>query len=120
MNELMDLEKLKICVVGLGYVGLPLAVEFGKKFNTIGYDTNRNRIKKLSSGVDDTMEICAAELGESKHLKFSSSATDLASSNVYIVTVPTPIDKNNDPDLFLLKSASKNRPIFNNWKYRYL
>jgi len=99
--------KLKIAVVGLGYVGLPLAVEFSKKYQTVGFDISENRIKELSSGFDSTLEVDAEELKTVSYLKFSSSASDLNYCNVFIITVPTPIDKYNRPDLSPLISASK-------------
>jgi UDP-N-acetyl-D-galactosamine dehydrogenase len=100
-------DKLKLAVIGLGYVGLPLTVEFSKKYQTIGFDINENRIKELSSGFDSTLEVDSEELEAAGYLKFSSSAFDLSNCNVFIITVPTPIDKYNRPDLSPLISASK-------------
>lgn len=99
--------EIKICVVGLGYVGLPLAVEFGKKYPTIGFDINRRRIHRLKTGIDDTMEVEAEELKNSALLSFSFSHNDLVACNVFIVTVPTPIDSAKKPDLAPLKAASE-------------
>lgn len=96
-----------MAVIGLGYVGLPLAVEFSKKYQTVGFDISENRIKELSSGFDSTLEIDTEELEAASYLKFSSSAFDLSCCNVFIITVPTPIDKYNRPDLSPLISASK-------------
>lgn len=96
-----------IAVIGLGYVGLPLAVEFGKKFNTIGFDINEERIKELKSGYDRTLEVDEANLKSSHQLSFASDINDLKASNFFIVTVPTPIDKNRRPDLTPLKKASE-------------
>ena len=96
-----------IAVIGLGYVGLPLAVEFGKKHRTIGFDTNKARIDELRSGRDVTLEATGAELRAAKKLRFSSHARDLKSCNVFIVTVPTPIDRYKRPDLKPLLSASE-------------
>ena len=96
-----------ITVIGLGYVGLPLAVEFGKKYNTIGFDINQNRIKELLSGHDNTGEVSKRSLSSSIKLKFSSNKNDIRNSNIYIIAVPTPINKNNKPDLSILLSASK-------------
>ena len=100
-------DKLKMAVIGLGYVGLPLAVEFSKKYQTVGFDISENRIKELFSGFDSTLEVDAEELKAASYLKFSSNAFDLSSCNVFIITVPTPIDKYNRPDLLPLISASK-------------
>ena len=95
-----------IAVVGLGYVGLPLAVEFGRNRNVIGFDINESRIKELKKGVDKTLEITDEELKDSTHLSFSNNLEDLKKCNIFIITVPTPINKNKEPDLFPLKEAS--------------
>jgi len=95
-----------IAIIGLGYVGLPLAVEFGKKYPTIGFDINRTRIDELNAGKDSTLEVEEAELASTTQLSFASEPADIATANVYIVTVPTPIDKHNRPDLTPLGSAS--------------
>jgi UDP-N-acetyl-D-galactosamine dehydrogenase len=97
----------KIAVIGLGYVGLPLAVEFGKKFNVIGFDINNNRILELKNGIDKTLESSESDLLSSVYLQFTSDINDLKNSNIYIITVPTPIDKYNNPDLAPLISASQ-------------
>lgn len=97
----------KVAVVGLGYVGLPLAIEFGKKYPTIGFDINQNRIKELNNGVDRTLEVDGEEFALSKNLTFTSQVIELSVANTYIVTVPTPVDKNNNPDLTPLLSASR-------------
>lgn len=97
----------KIAIIGLGYVGLPLAVEFSKKYPTIGYDIKENRIKELMSGHDSTLEIADEELSAANQLKFSNTETEIASANVYIVTVPTPIDEHRQPDLTPLVKASE-------------
>ncbi len=102
-----SLTKTKIAVIGQGYVGLPLAVEFGKLYPTLGFDINTTRIEQLSQGVDLTQEMTAEQLQNSAQLKFSSALNDIADANVYIVTVPTPIDGNKKPDLSPLKGASK-------------
>ncbi|HUG73709.1 MAG TPA: nucleotide sugar dehydrogenase, partial [Steroidobacteraceae bacterium] len=101
------LRKYRIGVVGLGYVGLPLAVEFGKQFTTVGFDLKQARIKQLAAGRDSTLEVTKAELKQSRHLTFTSSVKDLKSCRVYIVTVPTPIDAYNRPDLTPLVKASE-------------
>ena len=97
----------KLAIIGLGYVGLPLAVEFGKIIQVLGFDINKQRITELKNGKDGTLEVNEAELAEAAHLTYSSDVQDLTSSNVYIVTVPTPIDKNKNPDLTPLLSASR-------------
>lgn len=102
-----SLETTKIAVIGLGYVGLPLAVEFGKHRPVIGFDINTDRIEALQGGHDATRELDAAELAEAKHLVFTSTVEDLAQANVYIVTVPTPIDGHKRPDLTPLIRASE-------------
>jgi UDP-N-acetyl-D-galactosamine dehydrogenase len=104
--NLSDLENARIAIIGLGYVGLPLAVEFGKLYNTVGFDINEARISELDKGFDRTNEVEPELLAEAAKLKFSRNIEDLKSSNIYIVTVPTPIDKNKTPDLSPLKSAS--------------
>jgi len=97
----------KICVVGLGYVGLPLAVEFSKHFPTIGFDISQTRIAGLRQGKDSTLEVSDEELAAAKDLAFTADVRDLAASNVYIITVPTPIDAAKRPDLSALMSASQ-------------
>ena len=97
----------KIAVIGLGYVGLPLAVEFGKKRPVVGFDIKDTRIQELQHGVDHTLEVSSEELASASNLSFTNQIEDLKDSEIYIVTVPTPIDKNKEPDLSLLKEASK-------------
>ena len=101
------LENIQIAVIGLGYVGLPLAIEFGKKFKTVGFDINESRIKELMSGNDATMEVSREQLTGSKSLSFSADATDIENCNIFIITVPTPIDKHKNPDLTPLVGASR-------------
>jgi UDP-N-acetyl-D-glucosamine/UDP-N-acetyl-D-galactosamine dehydrogenase len=96
----------KIAVVGLGYVGLPLAVEFGKIIPTLGYDINQTRIADLLAGKDSTLETSTEELSEAIMLECTSDPALLASCNIYIVTVPTPIDESKNPDLFPVRSAT--------------
>ncbi|WP_068546679.1 Vi polysaccharide biosynthesis UDP-N-acetylglucosamine C-6 dehydrogenase TviB [Thalassotalea crassostreae] len=103
----MDFKTKKIAVIGLGYVGLPLAVEFSYKYSTIGFDIKQERIDELSSGVDNTLEVSSVQLSKATQLSFTSNVEDLASCNFYIVTVPTPIDVHKQPDLTPLISASK-------------
>lgn len=101
------LQDIKIAVIGLGYVGLPLAVEFGKKYKTVGFDINEARVNELIDGNDSTLEVDSKSLSEAKLLSFTTDIDKLADANVYIVTVPTPIDKHNQPDLSPLLGASK-------------
>lgn len=103
----MELKDKRIAVIGLGYVGLPLAVEFGKKFEVLGFDINNIRINELRNHYDRTGESTPEEISASKSLKFSSDTNDLKASNVFIVTVPTPIDQFKAPDLNPLLKASK-------------
>ncbi|NYT62750.1 Vi polysaccharide biosynthesis UDP-N-acetylglucosamine C-6 dehydrogenase TviB [Alcaligenaceae bacterium] len=103
----MEIQDVKLAVVGLGYVGLPLAVEFGKKRGVLGFDINARRIIELQGGEDHTLEVDAAELAEAIHLSFTSETAQLAEANVYIVTVPTPIDAYKQPDLTPLIRASE-------------
>jgi UDP-N-acetyl-D-galactosamine dehydrogenase len=102
----MDLSKETIAVIGLGYVGLPLAVEFGKVRPVIGFDISESRVAALQSGNDTTREVEPEELKSAEHLTFSSALDDLKSCGVFIVAVPTPIDQANRPDLTLLQKAS--------------
>ena len=103
----MKLDDLKIAVIGLGYVGLPLAVEFGKKFSTVGFDINRKRVDELRSGNDFTLEVNSEDLGRATHLIYTTEIEAIKDCNFYIVTVPTPIDDSNAPDLKPLESASQ-------------
>ena len=100
------IKNASIAIVGLGYVGLPLAVEFGKKYPTMGFDINQKRIQELQSGHDSTLEINTEELKSAQQLRYSTAITDIVESNVYIVTVPTPIDEYKQPDLTPLVKAS--------------
>lgn len=104
---MLQLSDLKIAIIGLGYVGLPLAVEFGKKYPVIGFDINQHRIDELRSGQDHTLEVSTEELQNSEQLDFSADLDDLKKSNFFIVTVPTPVDQVNRPDLTPLKKASE-------------
>ncbi len=102
-----ELSSLKIGIIGLGYVGLPLAVAFSKKYQTLGFDINEERIKALSQSHDSTLEVSSEELKQANNLSFSSEITDLAQCNFYIITVPTPIDEYKQPDLTPLVKASE-------------
>ncbi|WP_158161610.1 Vi polysaccharide biosynthesis UDP-N-acetylglucosamine C-6 dehydrogenase TviB [Grimontia hollisae] len=102
-----SLDNVKIGIIGLGYVGLPLAVEFAKKFNVIGFDINEGRVAELRDGKDSTLECSPEELKEATFLEYSANKEDLKSCNVYIVTVPTPIDEHKQPDMRPLIKASE-------------
>lgn len=101
------IHSIKLAIIGLGYVGLPLAVEFGKKRDVIGFDTNSRRVEDLKKGIDFTLEVTKEKLKNSKNLKFTNTPDDLKSCNFFIITVPTPIDKQKKPDLNPLIEASK-------------
>lgn len=96
----------KICVIGLGYVGLPLAVALAAKFEVVGFDIGTERIAELRVGIDRTLEVTAEELAAAKGLGFTDDEADLTGCNVFIVTVPTPIDRHKRPDLRALLAAS--------------
>ncbi|VAX06391.1 UDP-N-acetyl-D-glucosamine 6-dehydrogenase [hydrothermal vent metagenome] len=104
---MFELATSRIAIIGLGYVGLPLAVEFGKKFNCLGFDINSSRVNELKSGKDSTLEVEPELLKEADKLSFSDQAEDLKDCNVFIVTVPTPIDQHRRPDLSPLEGASR-------------
>src|SRR5690606_6704868 len=98
-----------LCIIGLGYVGLPLAVEFGKKIKTIGFDISSQRIAQLRTGVDHTLELTSDELGEAKYLTYTANEADIKNCDVYIVPVPTPINDSKQPGLTPLEQASRLR-----------
>lgn len=100
------LQHTQIAIIGLGYVGLPLAIEFGKKYPTVGFDINAKRILELTQGIDQTLEVSAAELSEAEFLSYSTAINEIRECNVYIVTVPTPINEYKQPDLTPLIKAS--------------
>ncbi len=102
-----NLETAKLAIIGLGYVGLPLAVEFSKKFATTGFDLKEQRIAELQKGLDVTLEVSKKELSEADTLRFTSFIDDLRACNVYIVAVPTPIDSSKRPDFRPLEGASR-------------
>ena len=106
-NPTMNLKNLKIAIVGLGYVGLPLAVEFGKKRSVVGFDINTKRIAELQAGHDHTLETELEELQAAEFLRFTTQPEDLCGCNCFIVTVPTPIDRHKRPDLTPLIKASE-------------
>jgi UDP-N-acetyl-D-glucosamine/UDP-N-acetyl-D-galactosamine dehydrogenase len=97
----------KIAIIGLGYVGLPLAVEFGKKREVIGFDINQSRIVNLKNGIDTTLELTKQELKDAIHLSFTTNLDNIKDCGIYIITVPTPIDKHKKPDLTPLEKSSK-------------
>ena len=103
----MNSSNLKIGIIGLGYVGLPLAVEFGKRRPVLGYDISEDRVRELSDGIDKTLEVASECFAEAKELSFSSNPEDLKDVTCFIVTVPTPIDKYKRPDLSPLLGASQ-------------
>lgn len=103
----LDLQNLRIAIIGLGYVGLPLAVEFGKHVAVVGFDIHQKRISELQQGQDHTLEVSADELQQAKHLHYSCDVSDLQDCNFFIVTVPTPIDQFKQPDLTPLIKASQ-------------
>jgi UDP-N-acetyl-D-galactosamine dehydrogenase len=104
---LKSLDEVRIGIIGLGYVGLPLAIEFGKKFQTVGFDINSKRIAELERGHDGTREATSDELAAAEHLSYSINEDELRACNVYIITVPTPIGRNKRPLLNPLRSASE-------------
>ncbi len=104
---MLDLDRVKIGVIGLGYVGLPLAVEFSRKFPTIGFDLKQKRVDELQSGIDTTREVTDEELHQAGALTFTTSMEQLHDCNVFVVAVPTPIDDNKRPDLRPLEGASR-------------
>lgn len=103
----MNLDDIRLAIIGLGYVGLPLAVEFGKIRTVVGFDINQMRIDELKSGTDTTLETTAKELQAAKRLAYTTNIDDLRACNCYIVTVPTPIDEHKRPDLTPLIKASE-------------
>jgi UDP-N-acetyl-D-galactosamine dehydrogenase len=102
-----NLRNLKVGIVGLGYVGLPLAVEFGKRFQTVGFDIKPDRVDELRRGLDSTLEVDSKELAEATKLSYTTNLADLKPCRVYIVTVPTPIDEYKRPDLTPLEKSSE-------------
>ncbi len=103
---MLDLNDVKICIIGLGYVGLPLAVEFAKKYDVVGFDINSQRVSDLKSGIDKTLEV-EQELLQSVNIEYTDRIVDIKKANIYIITVPTPIDDYKNPNLQPLLSASR-------------
>ncbi len=104
---MINTEKTKIAIIGLGYVGLPLAVEFGKIFTTIGFDINLSRVDELKDGIDSTLECSSEELAQASLLEYTTDLSKLKTANCYIITVPTPVDNSNRPNLTPLLKASE-------------
>ena len=101
------LSEIRIAIIGLGYVGLPLAVLLSKKFPVVGFDANKKRVRELKVGKDATLEISSDELNQAKNLSFENSPEMITGCNVFIVTVPTPINEHNQPNLRPLITASR-------------
>jgi len=101
------MEKIKIGIIGLGYVGMPLAVEFGKIYETVGFDINDRRVKELKEGIDRTLEVSSEDLKLATKLTYTTQLDEVRSCNYFVVTVPTPVDKNKRPDLTPLIRASE-------------
>ena len=106
-NHVLDAKNVRIAVIGLGYVGLPLAVEFGKKLKTIGFDNNKERVTNLLNKKDTTKEVSKKQLLSSKKLEITHDSKKISNANVFIITVPTPIKKNKKPNLIPLINATK-------------
>ena len=102
----LNIKNLRISIIGLGYVGLPLAIEFGSVANVIGFDKNHQRIIDLKNKIDTNFEITKSDFRKAKNLNFTNKLSDIKNSNIYIVTVPTPIKLNKEPDLRLIKNAT--------------
>ena len=98
---MLNKSKTKIAIIGMGYVGLPLAVEFGNFFETVGFDNNPFRINELTKDIDSTLEVDSIELKSVKNLIYTSKTKDIENCNIFIISVPTPIDKQKNPDLKL-------------------
>ena len=104
-NKYLNIKKSKLAIMGLGYVGLPLAIEFGKKRRTIGFDINKDRINELKNNQDSSFQISNEEFKNSIDLKFTSNIDDIKDCNIFIVAIPTPVNKKNKPDLSLLNQS---------------
>ena len=105
--SLQDMKNAKIAIIGLGYVGLPIAVEFGKKRQVVGFDISKDRVKELKNDIDSTLETTSQELQDAIYLSYTTSLDEIKDCSVYIVAVPTPIDKHKRPDLTPLEGSSK-------------
>ena len=104
---MVDHSKINIAIIGLGYVGMPLAAEFSKKYTVIGFDIDEKRISELKQGDDTTGELAASDFLQNKNLSFTSSIDETKNANVFIITVPTPVDDNNNPEFAFLEAASE-------------
>src|SRR5688572_26692560 len=104
---MLDPRNARIAVIGLGYVGLPLAIEFGRLYETLGYDIDAQRVADLREGRDNNHESSAGEIASAAKLRFSADVSDLRDCNVYVVTVPTPVDEHKRPDFTPLLEASR-------------
>ena len=107
IKSLYSSKEIKIAVIGLGYVGLPLAVEFGKYRHVVGYDINKKRIDELISGIDKTKELTTKEIFDARFVHFTYEISSLRECNFFIITVPTPINEHKNPDTSALESATK-------------
>ena len=104
----MDISSTRLAIIGLGYVGLPLAVAFGRKIPVVGFDINRERVSELRAGIDRTLEVDSEMLASASNLTYADSLGEVAGCNVFVVTVPTPIDNARQPDFDpLLKSSAE-------------
>ena len=108
----LNFKTINICIIGIGYVGLPLALAFGKKFKTLAFDTNIERIKNLSNNIDSNNEFKKNEIKSSKYLKFTYNEKDIIDCNFYIVTLPTPINANKTPNLKYIKNSCLLKNLF--------
>jgi UDP-N-acetyl-D-galactosamine dehydrogenase len=122
MNDnYLNLADLKLAIIGLGYVGLPLAIEFGKQRSVVGFDIDQARVDELKSGQDHTLEASPEELSGARHLSFTTNPDDLRGCNCFIVTVPTPIDEHKQPDLTpLIKASETIGKVLKSGGYRHL
>ena len=107
MEVRLKKDQINIAIIGLGYVGLPLAIEFGRKYNVIGYDYDKTRVSELNNQYDRTKEVEEKKLQDLKKMSITSNVNEISNSNIYIITVPTPVDRNNKPNLNPIISASK-------------
>ena len=103
----MDKKKVSIAIIGLGYVGLPLAVQFSRKYKVVGFDLDKDRITELTNGFDRTNELAKEDVNQLNNFHLSSNRRAIKKANIFIVTVPTPVDKNNKPNLEPLKLATQ-------------
>ena len=103
----MNYKKFKIAIIGIGYVGLPLAIEFSKKRKVVAFDYNHKRIQDLIKGYDSTFEISTSKLKKTNNIKFTNNLNDIKNCKIFIITVPTPIKKSKKPDLSFVENATK-------------